>query len=332
MTMDIWFWFWSLTFYLGLSAIVLTRSARAPRQRYVDAWAGAHGLDLDPGERRMVTAWLRRSRWLRAVGFVLPFLSIGLGRTFWAAVKPETPFPLSHRLDWWLALIGYLLGVIVAEVSRRRSPPAPATGQGTSPGSNQAPVPADADDRPIADTGPVPGAGPDLRAAALVPRRLGDYRPAWLPRTTRLVALATAAAGVALVLLPVRSGQGWTDDPVAALGTGLTAVLVAGATELLARWLVGRRQPITQRYRLALDDALRSTSVHATGAAGLALVLLLLARQFDHLAGVDAPIIGWVGFLGSLACLGVAIGCLIDLAQHHRRTVRRGLLQPAGGS
>jgi hypothetical protein len=272
----------------------------------------------------MVTAWLRRSRWLRAVGFVLPFLSIGLGRTFWGAVNPETPFPLPHRLDWWLALIGYLLGVIVAEVSRRRSPSAPATGQ--------APVPAGADDRPIAVGGHVPGAGPDLRAAALVPRRLGDYLPAWLPRTTRLVALATATAGVALVLLPIRSGQGWTDDPVAALGTGLTAVLVAGASELLARWLVGRRQPITQGYRLVLDDALRSTSVHATAAAGLALVLLLLARQFDHLVGVDAPIIGWVGFLGSLACLGVAIGCLIDLAQHHRWTVRRSHLQPAGGS
>ena len=219
MTTDIWFWFWSLAIYVGLSAILLTRTARAPRQRYVDAWAGAHGLDLDPGERRMVTAWLRRSRWLRAVGFVLPFLSIGLGRTFWGAVNPETPFPLPHRLDWWLALIGYLLGVIVAEVSRRRSPPAPATGQ--------APVPAGADDRPIAVGGHVSGAGPDLRAAALVPRRLGDYLPAWLPRTTRLVALAAATAGVALVLLPIRSGQGWTDDPVAALGTGLSAVLVA---------------------------------------------------------------------------------------------------------
>jgi hypothetical protein len=331
MTTDIWFWFWSLAFYLGLSAIVLTRSARAPRQRYLDAWAGAHGLDLDPTERRMVAAWLRRSRWLRAVGFVLPFLSIGLGRTFWGAANPETPFPLPHRLDWWLALIGYLLGVIVAGVSRRRSLPAPATGQGTNPGS-QGPVPANADDPPTVVGGPVPGAGPDLRAAALVPRRLGDYLPTWLLRTTRLVALAAATAGVALVLLPIRSGQGWTDDPVAALGTGLTAVLVAGATELLARWLVGRRQPVTQGFRLALDDALRSTSVHATAAAGLALVLLLLARQFDHLVGVDAPIIGWVAFLGSLACLGAAIGCLIDLAQHHRWTVRRSLLQPAGGS
>jgi hypothetical protein len=307
------FWLPSVAFYVVPSVVVLIWAARAPRQRSIDAWAGAHGLDLDPAERRLVTGWLRRSLRLRTVGFLLPFLAVGLAGTFWEVVNPETPRPLVLRLGWWLAPVGYLVGVIVAEVSRRRSPPAALP--------DQAPAP----------TGAPPGAGPGMRAAALVPRRLGDYLPAWLPHTTRLLALAAVAAGVALVPLPVRTGQGWTDDPALALGTGLAALLVAGATELLARWLVGRSQPLTKGYRLALDDALRSTSVHATAAAGLALVLLLLARQLNQLAGVDAPGIGWVAVFAGAACLGAAFGCLVDLAQRHRWTVKRSL-RPAGES
>lgn len=309
------FWVAAMAGYGGVSALLLVRAGQRPRDRMVDAWAEAHGLDLAQPERDLVAAWLRRSRWWRTVGFVLPFLLIGIGKAYWNSIHSGAFQPLPLRLGWWLVPVGYLVGVVAAETTWRHPLATPTTPASAAP--------------PVA-----PGLGTPqeqaMRAAALIPRDPRDYLPAWLPRATAAVTLAVVLAGVLIALPPAGLAAGWTRSPSAAVVNAAVAVVVTGAGYLLTRWLVARRQPLTPGYRLELDDALRATSVHATAAACLAFVLLLLSRQLDQLAGVASVGVGSVFLVANLACIGAAIGCLVDLAQRHRWTVRRGIQARAG--
>jgi hypothetical protein len=126
-----------------------------------------------------------------------------------------------------------------------------------------------------------------VRSAALVPRRLGDYLPARVLAGMRLAALAVAG------LVPVLAWGPVAPAPVralvvggrgGALATAAVTLAAAVAVEWLLRRLVARPQPAVDPAGLAVDDALRSTSVHAAAGAGLAIVLLGLSLQVSNLA------------------------------------------------
>jgi hypothetical protein len=125
-----------------------------------------------------------------------------------------------------------------------------------------------------------PHAGP-VRSAALVPVI------AWGP---------VAPGPVRELVLRGRGG---------ALATAAAAVGVTVAVELLLRRMVRRPQPVYDPMALAVDNALRSTSVHAAAGAGLAIVLLSLSLQLSNVAAN----------LGSgparTATVGLAWGCAL---------------------
>ena len=106
---------------LGVSVVAVTAAvvvaARPPGEARLQRWATRFGLALTRGNRPVLSAYLRRTQLLRALGAGLGWL----GNPAWIAVR-------GHELPHGgnsvaLAIGGYLLGAVVAEATlpRRRS-------------------------------------------------------------------------------------------------------------------------------------------------------------------------------------------------------------------
>jgi hypothetical protein len=93
--------------------------------------------------------------------------------------------------------------------------------------------------------------------------------------------------------------------------------------ELALRVMVRRPQPVATTAELAVDDALRSTSIHRAAGAGLAAQLFLLPNQLGNL-GIRG-LWGVVAGLGTLLCYGLAIGYWRDLSSPLWWPIRRGV-------
>jgi hypothetical protein len=275
---------WTLAITIATAALcsLLYWAAKPPDAAAIANWAARYDLVPDPDERPYLGRQLRRGRWLRTLGFVVPFV-IGGGATLWwgmAHDKPLLPFPLRLLANPTAWAVGYLLGAVAAELTR-------------------------------------PGAHPGrLRTAALAPRRLADYLPAWMLWAERAVVVAV------LALVPVGSrGEPWVQGH--GITIGIAAIAVAALVEVTLRMMVRRRQPVANARELAIDDALRSTSIHRAAGAGLAALLFLLPSQ---LSGPKFTGPWWViGGVVGLLCYGLAIGCWKDLTSPLWWPVRRGL-------
>ena len=302
MARELWWAFAAVAvacFWLAMAAVLAARRPLEPAE--LAAWASGHGLE-GVADRRLEPAarYLGRSRLCRTVGGAVPFVAGTVAPALWAATRGlPAPWPLGlFGTRSWLA--GYLAGVLVAEYRWAR----PRTGV--------------------------------VRSAALVPRRLGDYLPARVVAGMRLAALATVALvpllawGPLAAPVPVRGlvvgGRG------GALATAALAVAVAVAVELAARRLVGRPQPAADPEALAVDDALRSTSVHAVAGAGLAIVLLSLSVQVGLVAANLGGGPGRTAVVAlSWACAAAALAAWIRVGHPRRWAVRRVLARDAGG-
>ena len=300
MARDLWWAFAALAvacLWLAVAAVLAARRPLEPAA--LAAWASGHGLE-GVADRRLEPAarYLRRSRLSRTVGGAVPFVAGTATPALWAATRGlPAPWPLAlFGARSWLA--GYLAGVLVAEYRWAR----PRTGV--------------------------------VRSAALVPRRLGDYLPVRVVAGMRLAALATVA------LVPLLAWGPLTPAPVrelvvggrgGALATAALAVAVAAAVELAVRRLVGRPQPAADPEALAVDDALRSTSVHAVAGAGLAIVLLSLSVQVGLVAANLGGGPGRTAVVAlSWACAAAALAAWIRVGHPRRWTVRRVLARDAG--
>jgi hypothetical protein len=271
---------WSLAITAVALLVALLRwAARPPDDAAVASWAARYNLSLHTDDYPQVRRQLRRGRWLRTLGCVVP-LVIGEGANVWWGLVYAHPLPLPLAVltepSFWA--VGYLLAAVAAELTRRRPDP-------RSP-----------------------------RAAVLAPRRLADYLPAWMLRAERAVALAV------LALAPLASqGVSWTRSRN--LTTTVAAVAIAALVELSLRAMVRRPQPVATAGELAVDDALRSTSVHRAAGAGLAALLFLLGNQIGGLGGHWWALTGGLG----LVCYGLAVGCWKDLTSPVRWPIRRGV-------
>ena len=215
-------------------------------------WARTHALKVTPETRPIVTSYLRNSRDLRWAG--------AIGALFIAAaVTAGTGLDL-HVLGVAWILGGYVMGALIAELSLAH---VPSTGS---------------------------------RSASLETRRLRDYLP-W-PMIVAQIVLPIAAVALALVSFVV--------DPTAAAGvsmgsfvggspeiartgavnTGIVAALLMVAIAVSQRLLLRRSQPLCPPDELAIDDAMRSSSIHLVGGAGLVVAALTMTDQFTYLANL----------------------------------------------
>jgi|GEM_PF-1846657 len=214
------------------------------------AWATAEGVDLDDTTRPVVAAYLRTSRNLRQIGAIGGYL---IAPAFTAATGIDLELP---GLLWLLT--GYVLGCLWAELALTRR------------------------------------SGAKHRTASLTTRRLADYLPPTLLRSEQIAPLIAVALGLisAWLIDPSTSEPHPTlavagSAEVLQRGAILAAVLapLAMAGVLAAqRTVVRRPQPLQVPAHLAVDDAMRSTSVRRLGATGLAIAGLLLSVQCGALA------------------------------------------------
>ncbi len=212
-------------------------------------WARTNAVELTPDTSAALSAYLRNRRGLRRIGafagLVLP-----------TAVTAATGLDLKVSGVVWV-LLGYLVGLLVAEITFAR----------------------------------VPDAGP--RVASLSTRRLTDY----LPRTLVVAQVLVPTLNLVLALVAARiidnrpaapglplTGSTTQDFTAAAVIAGPVALLLAAGALLGQRALVRRPQPMVEPDLVALDDAMRSSSVRTVAATSVATTTFLLACQ---LSGID---------------------------------------------
>jgi hypothetical protein len=65
-------WALAITTAIALLALLLRWAARPPDTAAIATWAASYNLRLHPDEHTYVSEQLRRGRWLRTLGLVIP--------------------------------------------------------------------------------------------------------------------------------------------------------------------------------------------------------------------------------------------------------------------
>ena len=110
--------------------------------------------------------------------------------------------------------------------------------------------------------------------ASLVPRSLDDYLPSFVIPVLRSSIVVAALLGAAYLFGPRRTPEPDLDAGFAI--AFVAALFVPLAVEGFLRKIVGRPQATGDAHLIAVDDAIRSSSLHAVGGAGVAIVLLII--------------------------------------------------------
>ena len=165
--------------------------------------------------------------------------------------------------------------------------------------------------------------------ALLVPRRLGDYLPGYV------LVLQRGLGGLAPVLAAIyaiapRSEAERLPDTAAVLAFGGVGIAVAVGIEFLQRRIVARRQTAESEASVAVDDAIRSSSLHVVAGAGLGVLLnivggeLMVVGALTGVRGAPGNAAGWLLLgLGVLALVS-SIAFWVDLTKPRGFVVRRG--------
>jgi hypothetical protein len=274
---------------LSIGAVVVLLAVRGSSDGRVGAWGRSFGVHVREEDRPLVEGVLARERRFRFGFAVLAVLGQGAVRTWF-----DDPLPWANTIVF--AIVGYLLGAIVAEIA--------------SPSRR------------------TPGAG-----AVLAPRRITDYLPRLAP--IALVGLPIAAAGVVAWTIELAPGPRYRDASPRTLLLLVVASVVMSLVVLLAlRMIVRRRQPTSSRELALLDDALRSSSMHAMAGGAVALQLLLLAFALGELQGAltatgGSTRVGLAAAVGALLSLAFALGAWTVLGHPSGWQPRRPLGAPA---
>ncbi len=248
----------------------------AHHDRGAERWARVSGLQLTPLNRALVASYVGRTRRFRLVG--------GFSGLFFPLLSIFTGGPLPKPFDFGLfdALLGYLLGAVIAEVSFRRP-------RG------------------------------ELPSASLVPRSVTDYLARWYRIALGLGAGVGVVAAIWYETIPGRETSGPGAPPslivllVMILGTWLTV-------ELLQRYIVARPQPAVNVDLLRADDAIRSASIHALAGAGLALELIVASVVLGEIAATyENGVTTWSLGVAAVVLFGCGLGSWVHLTRPFRR-------------
>ena len=241
-------------------------------------WAKEMDLKLTPRNEEVVRTYIARTRLLRFTGALLGVLA---PTTYQAFVGSPPPLPVDFVL--FDALLGYLLGAVIAELTIKR---------------------------PKADE----------PSASLIPRELSDYVPTGFITALRLSALVALALVPLYRLLPARQNLVDLNDFPREIVIVPTILLIGLGVELLQRYIVARSQPAVDSDLVNADDAIRSASVHALAGAGIALEWLLISGQLVNLAVVSTlDLLRWTLPVLAVVSFGIAIGSWIHLTKPFHR-------------
>lgn len=276
-----------------LLVVAVVASRNAPSESVT--WARSHGLELTEVTHPIVSTYLRNSRDLRRTGAV--------GALFIAAaITAGTGLDLHVPGMVWL-FCGYVVGCLWAEVSLAHVP----SGAGT-------------------------------RAASLETRTLTDYLSR--PMLVAQIVLPIGAALLSLISLastPTNASLDGTSVELfivgspavmraGAVNTGIVAVLMMAAVAVAQRALLRRPQPLCSPDELAVDDAMRSSSVHLVGASGLVVVAMAIAQQLGYLSNLTEGALTNVLVVSAVLCVIGAYVMWVRWAHRRWPSVRRAAL------
>jgi hypothetical protein len=194
-----------------------------------------------------------------------------------------------------LMLVGYLLGAIFAEIVVSRSRRRPGT---------------------------------ELAGG----QRLNDYLPAYVMVLQRGLALLIGLLVVAYALLEPHSHL--SVPPSTLIATfGLAGMCLAALVEATQRKIVARRKSVTSDP--PVEDALKSSSVHALAGAGVGLLLNVVGPLILALLALTGSVGSVVGFGLIFILFPVSIFFWLDLGRPQGFRVRRrhqdGVLEKGAG-
>jgi hypothetical protein len=270
----------------GILAILfaLVRSSWLGQRRWQPArWAEEMGVLLTAGNERFIRSYIDRTRVMRLAGGLI---GLFLPPVYVAYAGEALPQPFDFNL--FDALVGYLLGVVLAELTFKRP------------------------------KGEVP-------AATLSPRDLVAYLPSAWTKTLRGAALVALVLIPALYALPRRERLVESADLLPWWMLAVMIVSVVLGVELLQRFIVRRPQPAIQDDLVEADDAIRSASVHALAGAGIALQLVIVSVEIMGIGIVsDLQILRWtLPWIGVL-CAVAALASWMHITRPDNWQVRRG--------
>jgi hypothetical protein len=171
-------------------------------------------------------------------------------------------------------------------------------------------------------------------AALLVARRLDDYLPGHVLALQRGLPVVAVLLPGAFALSPFPDLVPTPSvEPDTLAGFAVPAAVAVGTAvviEALQRLIVARRQPITSHNDLAVDDAIRSSSLHVVAGAALAMLLFVVAVEVTSLAAFAEasawPVpLAWAPLAGLVvALLAAGVYFWRRLPDPHGFQVRRG--------
>ncbi|MHB8613721.1 MAG: hypothetical protein ACYDAL_15065 [Candidatus Dormibacteraceae bacterium] len=263
-----------LTPGFGLLAWGAVTLGQGPTKKSLDKWSARYGLTLTDTNLFLVVRYLRRTRGLRIVGAGLGWLA---SPVFVALTGQGIPL---FGVSVLVAIVGYILGAVIAETAFARPFGAPS----------------------------------EVRLASLAPRVLLDYVPSVSIWSLRV--LATITIGLALLFAGMPRHPEGPGDPSLALVIGV-AVLLTGfalAVERILQRIVERPQPASDVDLVAADDAIRASSIHSVSGAGIGMLLVgigaeLFWMQFTTSVEPLRQLLGWPAtvaiLLALLSCAGL---------------------------
>ncbi|MGA9595763.1 MAG: hypothetical protein WBV06_06385 [Acidimicrobiia bacterium] len=262
----------SFMFFGGVTVVGILRAVLYPSQKALDSWMIGHGLRKGAQTRPRVAAYLRRTRWIRTIGFLagwnVPFVWMWVTRS-------------AYRMDdlgtyWWL--IGFAAGIILAEVTR-----------------------------PHASGGSVTVEPRELRQYLPGFTRIDNCILAGL---ALLMAGAGSILPLGTIRLPGEHVP-TRHDTIWYVGLALAALSIIAATRIAQEFVVRRRQSFDDLDDLQADDAMRSASIQGLAGLGYGGPMWLVAAMAWDLARTTNSPIAWVfGVLGILLLFG-GLGMLL---------------------
>lgn len=150
----------------------------------------------------------------------------------------------------------------------------------------------------------------EVGVASLVPRRTTDYVPTGLALAPLMATAVTALVAAVALIRPAGASRTALRPPA----TGLTFIIAASVAAalctlvvLLRRSVVNRPQPLVEPDLLAVDDAVRSSTIHHLSGAGTAAIVCiagsLISLQTEALPRLPLGLRGWLPMLPVLAAL-----------------------------
>jgi hypothetical protein len=163
--------------------------------------------------------------------------------------------------------------------------------------------------------------GTEGRSASLLPRRLTDY----LPRTALVApAVAVGIGAVAVIVYEIEPRRALPQTSGTTLGLVVSAI-AALATYVAIRIVVARPQPIISPHLQAVDDAMRTQTLHTLGGAGMAIAFLGAGSCLFEMGGyASAAWLTAIGLFTGVVTLGAAFSAWLFIGSAWR--VRRASL------